>query len=97
METTKIKKRINDFYLVLDIEDFNDIQEIIDINKEEKKRIFVLNKIMNARLLEHHIVLLKHQYFATIELYLFLFEEKMNTVDRKIYESMRTLKPASLS
>jgi hypothetical protein len=47
--------------------------------------------MINARLLEHNIVLLKHHYFETIELYLFLFDENMNATDQRIYQSMRTL------
>lgn len=91
MKESQIKKHIGENYLVLDINDFSDIQEIIEFSKIENKRFFVLNKIINARLLEHNIVLLKHQYYETIELYLFLFDEKMNSTDRSIYQSMRTL------
>ena len=91
MVETQIKKRIDEHCLVLDINDFSDIQEIIEFSKSENKRFFVLNKIINARLLEHNIVLLKHQYFETIELYQFLFDENMTSSDKSIYQSMRTL------
>ena len=87
-----IKKIISDDIIVVDINDFSDVNEIINIKQSLNKRIFVLNKIINARLREHQLVLIKQDLFETIELYLFLFDDKLSEVDEKIYNSMRTLK-----
>jgi hypothetical protein len=89
-------KQIDSEHIVVDINDYNDINEIISLNEQLNQKIFVLNDLITARLHYYDIVLIKKNYLSSIELYLFLFNKKLTGSDLSIYNSMRTFSENSM-
>ena len=90
MESFEPLKRIDEKHIVVDINDFKDMNQIISLNEKLNQNIFILNNLVTARLHYYNIILIKKDFFESIELYLFLFNKHLNESEEKIYNSMRT-------